>query len=253
LEIGVWSQERGRRELKRRKKILIGGGVLSLVAAAALVVVYQDPNLRSDLHDALRDAYYDYDPRKYTYRVECPVLHSFESRCNPEALDDEAYAVDGPIRRVPRECLERVAHDLLRTIPHSAFDAIGESEHEIFACSERLKDATSIRIRGVEHRGQPLLIVSLTGKHGGVPRDYSAFEWSEPPIVEHFDGIEHEFHRLTVARQDLDALECVYHPFEMRMDRLSYLDGSFVCAENFDAVQQFISSPPTYQTGPPAQ
>ncbi|QDG53798.1 hypothetical protein FIV42_24555 [Persicimonas caeni] len=203
-----------------------------------------------------RDAYYDYDPRLYPYRVSCPVSFNFEARCNPEAIVDRRYDIDGPKRRVPAQCAERVVHGFFRNLPTGALAALAEldSAERQPRCRSMIDSGDSpayVDVSGYVFRGAAVLVVQFLGKHLSVPDDYDAFDWLGEESLE----VGEETQDALRVRVDLESggeLECLYVPFDMFFGGLPpELKASFICAEQLELTRAFVNDPPMRLPGPP--
>ncbi len=240
----------------KRLPIVIAILLVVVVLVTALVAAVGVERLRRWANDQTSDAQYECDPRQYPYIVDCPVEYKFEARCNPDALWDPHYNVDGPRRPVPANCTERIVHEFFRNLPKEALAQIANLDERSAPnrCSSTITSIdgvpTNVDASGYVFEDRPVLVVRLPGKHLGVPRDYEAFEWlGETTVV--FEEAERETPHVRVHTRRGERLECLYNPFDMMMlapyDRLK---GAFICAAGVDIVKQFVVAGPMRPPSP---
>lgn len=235
---------------------------VSLLAWGVLYLLYGE-HLKRRVSDAVYNAYYDYDPRSYRYKLNGPVGFDFEARCNPAAMEDRRYVIDGGKRRVPAECAERVVHEFFRNLPARTLAGIAElpCSEEKRGCRRTIDYATQatqtgwypadIDVSGHAFVGHAVLVVRFGGKHYSIPQDYDSYEWLGKASLGFEDQTRDSLHVRTHSRCG-ESLECLYNPFDMMMNGQPYagLKGAFVCSDNFDVVRSFVVDPPMQPPGP---
>jgi hypothetical protein len=226
---------------------------LILSAWGVLFLIY-GPHLNARIAGAFHDALYDFDPRTYPYMVDCPVAFNFEARCNPKAIHDRRYVIDGAQRRVPAQCQERVVHAFFRNLPRGALGRIAgyEERSKSERCASTIDYPSEsggftpqVMVSGYFFRGHPVLVVKFDGKHTGIPRDYESFEWLGEEIIE-FEKATYATYRVRIHPKSGDELECLYIPYDMILGGELYpvLKGSFVCSGDFDVTRAFVIDQP---------